>query len=172
VSARRRTVDHTYTLTRFPTISCFTRNRYGYQACFLDFVCSPPSWSLIRLCLSSTSAIIYSLIKEVDYYHKEVKENEETLAKMNEEKRDLFDIKKFEEVLGESYMMIPDSKKRLEQTMEDLVSYCDSPEVENHKSGEWYPKAQELLSTHRQQENEDGEVQETSVGNLKEGEAF
>jgi hypothetical protein len=91
---------------------------------------------------------------------------------MNEEKRDLFDIKKFEEVLGESYMMIPDSKKRLEQTMEDLVSYCNSPEVENHKSGEWYPKAQELLSTHRQQDNEDDEVQETSVGNLKEGEAF
>ena len=34
--------------------------------------------------------------------------------------RDIYDIRKFEEVLQESYMMIPDSKRRLEASIENL----------------------------------------------------
>ena len=36
--------------------------------------------------------------------------------------RDVYDIRKFEEVLQESYMMIPDSKRRLEASIENLRS--------------------------------------------------
>ena len=39
---------------------------------------------------------------------------------MRDENGDAYDIKKFEEVLQESYMMIPDSKNRLEKSNEDL----------------------------------------------------
>jgi tubulin-specific chaperone A len=60
------------------------------------------------------------LAKEVAYYEKEVKENEEKLQGMKEAKKDAYDIKKFEEVLGESYMMIPDSKARFQQSLEEL----------------------------------------------------
>jgi tubulin-specific chaperone A len=113
------------------------------------------------------------MLKEVAYYQKEVEENEAKLATMKEENRDPYDIKKFEEVLGESHMMIPDSMRRLEQTLQDLVSYVESPEVETHKEGEWYPKAQEVLTAERQRlGKEDDEVKETSVDDLAEGEAF
>ena len=113
------------------------------------------------------------MLKEVAYYQKEVEENEAKLATMKEENQDPYDIKKFEEVLGESHMMIPDSSRRLEQTLRDLVSYVESPQVEMHKEGEWYPKAQELLAAERQRlGKEDDQVKETSVDDIAEGEAF
>ena len=117
--------------------------------------------------------ISHSMLKEVAYYQKEVEENEAKLATMKEENQDPYDIKKFEEVLGESHMMIPDSSRRLEQTLRDLVSYVESPQVEMHKEGEWYPKAQELLAAERQRlGKEDDQMKETSVDDIAEGEAF
>lgn len=102
-----------------------------------------------------------------------MKENEAILAEMKEKERDPYDIKKFEEVLGESYMMIPDSKSRLEQALQDLASYVESSEVEDHKSNEWYTHAKELLAKEQERLNQtEDEVQETNVDDLKEGEAF
>jgi tubulin-specific chaperone A len=118
------------------------------------------------------------MIKEVAYYEKEVKENEATLEEMKAAEKDPYDIKKFKEVLGESYMMIPDSKSRLQRTLVDLEEYVASPEVvenESLKYNEWYLQATELL-TKRKEELEgtsgDDGVQETDVGGLEEGEAF
>jgi tubulin-specific chaperone A len=59
-------------------------------------------------------------LKEAAYYEQEVKENESTLEEMKSENRDPYDIKKFQEVLDESHMMIPDSKSRLKQTLAKL----------------------------------------------------
>jgi tubulin-specific chaperone A len=110
-------------------------------------------------------------LKEAAYYEQEVKENESTLEEMKTENRDSYDIKKFQEVLDESYMMIPDSKSRLKQTLQDLASYVDSSEVENSKSSEWYIQAKSLLTKEIEDAPEDGVV-ETTVADLKEGEAF
>ena len=66
---------------------------------------------------------MHRLLKEVNYYKKEVEENEAKLALLKEEKRDIYDIKKFEEVLGESYMMVPESEGRLKRSLEDLASF-------------------------------------------------
>jgi hypothetical protein len=92
---------------------------------------------------------------------------------MKAEKKDPYDIKKFEEVLGESYMMVPDSKSRFEQTLRDLASYVESSEVEDHKSNEWYIQAKDLLAKEleRLDKGED-EVKETNVDDLEEGETF
>lgn len=87
--------------------------------------------------------------KEVEAYEKEVITNEGRIQKMRDEGRDIYgnllylsicpilqfvnlivhfyltelkDIRKQEEVLQESYMMIPDSKTRLERAMEELES--------------------------------------------------
>ena len=112
-------------------------------------------------------------MKEVAYYEKEVLENEAKLEEMKAEKRDPYDIKKFQEVLDESYMMIPDSKGRLKQSLEDLASYTDSSEVEDLKSNEWYIQAKELLTQEKERlDNLDDRVAETSVADLQEGEAF
>lgn len=108
-------------------------------------------------------------------------ENEGKLKEMKDHNRNPYDIKKFEEVLGESHMMIPDSKNRLEQALADLGSYVESTEVKNLsdeiEDDEWYVKAQELLekqNMERQAEenDHDDKVEETDVSDLKEGEAF
>lgn len=120
------------------------------------------------------------MLKEVAYYEKEVKENEEKLQKMKDEERNPFDIKKFAEVLEESHMMIPDSKNRLEQALSDLATYVDSTEVQELGTEiteyEWYTKALDLLKENStlqtaQNSNEDL-VEETDVSGLEEGEAF
>ena len=64
------------------------------------------------------------LAKEHQYYHKEVAENEAKLAKMKAESADTYDIKKFQEVLDESKMMIPESKSRLKKSVEELFIFC------------------------------------------------
>ena len=120
------------------------------------------------------------MLKEVAYYEKEVKENEEKLKEMKVQKRNLFDIKKFGEVLEESHMMIPDSKNRLEQALTDLATYVESAEVRGLAAEivdyEWYVKALELLKENTgiqtTENNNEDIVDETDVSCLEEGEAF
>lgn len=111
-----------------------------------------------------------SLVKEVAYYEKEVLENEAQLEDMKAKNQDPYDIKKFQEVLDESYMMIPDSKGRLKQALEDLQSYTESSEVESLQSNEWFVQAKDLLT--KELEVTDDALVETDVTDLQEGEAF
>ena len=62
------------------------------------------------------------LAKEVLYYEKEAADNEKRIQKMRDDEKDIYDIRKQEEVLGESYMMIPDSKNRLETAVFELAN--------------------------------------------------
>mmetsp|Transcript_67601 Transcript_67601/g.101904 ORF Transcript_67601/g.101904 Transcript_67601/m.101904 type:complete len:155 (+) Transcript_67601:59-523(+) len=130
------------------------------------------------------------MIKEVAYYEQEVKENEATLEAMKvDASKDPYDIKKFKEVLGESYMMIPDSQSRLQRALTDLEEYVASPEVteddtltSSSGNNEWYLQATELLTTQQRKgqgttasggdDDDDGDVKETDVGGLEEGEVF
>lgn len=82
------------------------------------------------------------LLKEAAYYKEEVKENEEKLERMKIDEKDPYDIKKFEEVLGESQMMIPDSERRLKETLDDLSLLLDTTEL---KESESLALARELL---------------------------
>lgn len=51
--------------------------------------------------------------------------NENKTQKMRDDGRDEYDIKKQEEILQESYMMIPHSKKQLEEALEELINLTD-----------------------------------------------
>ena len=62
------------------------------------------------------------LSKEVLSYEKEVITNENKVQKMKDDGKDPYDIRKQEEVLGESYMMVPDSKNRLEAALFELAN--------------------------------------------------
>lgn len=115
----------------------------------------------------------FRLVKEAAYYEKEVAENEQKLEQMKAEKKDPYDIKKFEEVLGESYMMVPDSKSRLSQALKDLEVYLESSEVANLQPNEWITQAKEVLDTEKGRMNSaEDEVKETSLEGLGDGEAF
>lgn len=115
-------------------------------------------------------------------------ENETKLASLKEKKRDPYDIKKFEEVLGESYMMVPDSESRLKKSLEDLDHFLANDEFFNSEnnimsgagdsSSEWEQTARNLLKenlTKIPQANESDavlEVKETDVSALKDDETF
>lgn len=57
-----------------------------------------------------------------------------TEKKMRDDKKDEYDIRKQEEVLQESYMMVPDSKNRLETAINELeklkVNYVHNIELD------------------------------------------
>ena len=102
----------------------------------------------------------------MSYYQKEVEENEAQLENMRKEGRDPHDIKKFQEVLGESKMMVPDSQARFQGSLEELEVLVDDFESES----EWLAPAKALLEEHKAQGKD--RVEETNVEELQEGEAF
>jgi len=117
------------------------------------------------------------LIKEAAYYEKETKENEEQLQKMKDEQKDPYDIKKFEEVLGESQMMIPESIGRRDKALDDLrdfVSALEKDEAENNDlmTCEWMVEAKKLAPSEKKTVDEGEDVTITAVDGLAEGEAF
>lgn len=121
----------------------------------------------------------YSLLKEVAYYKEEVKENELKLEEMKSSDKDSYDIKRFEQVLGESYMMVPDSTKRLQQALDDLSSFIAADADSLDTTGEWLQTAKQLLLTSSETcpaapklGGEAGDFAETSVDDLADGEAF
>jgi len=87
---------------------------------------------------------VQRLKKEHQYYHTEVAENEEKLAKMKADDADFYDIKKFQEVLDESNMMVPDSQSRLKKSVDELSDFLSkNPDLEGV---EWFTTAEELLA--------------------------
>ncbi|GMI61261.1 hypothetical protein ScalyP_jg7670 [Parmales sp. scaly parma] len=90
------------------------------------------------------------MVKEVAAYELEVSENEAKLAAMKaDSSKDEWDEKKFAEVLAESYMMIPDSKSRMNKSLEELALFLEQNENEEGiKEDEWYATAKDILATY------------------------
>ena len=116
-----------------------------------------------------------SLIKECEYYKREVKENQQQLEQMVQEGRDPYDIKKFREVLGESEMMVPDSARRMQQAVLDLQSFVqDNQDLE----GEWQEPARRILLDYAPETSKGVDhgdcprVVETNVSDLADGDIF
>lgn len=101
---------------------------------------------------------------------------------MKNSNKDPYDIKRFEQVLAESYMMVPDSSKRLQQALEDLASFVQSAQDGDaqgiDEAGEWFVTAKQVLKEHSQQKEKETDemgaedVVETNVDDLAAGEAF
>lgn len=125
------------------------------------------------------------LQKEYEYYQKEVKENEKKLGEMkaDSDKYDEYDIKRFQQVLDESFMMVPDSQKRFKNAIEDLEMFIEELKKEESSSemakaaleGEWYNTAQAVLQEQKKMSETEGAgfVQiQTYVDDLGDDEAF
>ena len=112
------------------------------------------------------------LIKEAEYYKKEVTENEVKLEEMKAQGRDPYDIKKFAEVLGESRMMVPDSEKRLSQALGDLQDLFQGLQQDQSLTEcEWFDVAQQIL-TQQGNLNDSVDCHSTTIDDLPEGQAF
>ena len=109
-------------------------------------------------------------MKEHAYYLNEVKENEGKLNEIKADKsKDEYDVKRFQQVLDESYMMVPDSKRRLDESLQDLEQFLETNSTDL-KSSEWYCQAEDILS-HNVHEGE-AAATATNVDELADGEAF
>ena len=98
------------------------------------------------------------LLKEVAFYVEEVKENEKIVESMKlDSSKDEYDVKRYEQVLAESYMMIPDSQKRLQNAIEDLDGFLtDSSELD--ETSEWFIQAKQILKESNNDTKQDFDV--------------
>ncbi|KAM7472016.1 hypothetical protein LguiA_010199 [Lonicera macranthoides] len=71
------------------------------------------------------------IVKELHSYEKEVEREAAKTAEMKEKGADPYDLKQQENVLGESRMMIPDCRKRLEASLADLKGTLAELKEEN-----------------------------------------
>ena len=120
--------------------------------------------------------------KEVKFYEKEAAENEAKLKTMKDEGRDNYETKQWEEVLQESYMMIPDSTKRFERSLEELLSFLEEHGQEEAivAKAELLAEAKQILASNGLEflepgdgaEDESGAAASTSDADFKEGEIF
>lgn len=89
--------------------------------------------------------IIKRLMGDVKFYEEEVKENKKNVEMMKINGYCPYDIRKQEEVLSESYMMIPESKNKLEEALQTFKGIISIVEDELEINNELLGKAKELL---------------------------
>lgn len=82
----------------------------------------------------------------MSHYKSETLENEERVARMKaDESKDKYDVKKAEEVLEETKMMIPDSTRRLNLALDELEMLLDTENPQVLESAD-YPIAKQLIA--------------------------
>ncbi|ELU06721.1 hypothetical protein CAPTEDRAFT_179546 [Capitella teleta] len=89
------------------------------------------------------TGVVKRIGKECAMYAKEVTKQEEHIEKMKSDGKDEYDIRKQNEVLEESRMMIPDTNRRLKAAKEELTQLLEGNSHLQEK--EEYIAAQTLL---------------------------
>ncbi len=86
------------------------------------------------------------LSKEILSYEEEARVDEAKVQKMKSENQDEHDIRKQEEILAESCMMIPDSKRRYDEALMGLQSFINENREALIGTPDLLNEAMELLS--------------------------
>ena len=89
--------------------------------------------------------IIKRLMGDIKFYEEEVKENKAHVEFMKVNGECPYDIRKQEEVLSESYMMIPESRNRLEAALQTFKSVVTMSECEEEIDKDLLEIANNLL---------------------------
>eukprot|EP00743_Colponemidia_sp_Colp-15_P011460 GILK01012789.1.p1 GENE.GILK01012789.1~~GILK01012789.1.p1 ORF type:complete len:112 (-),score=31.40 GILK01012789.1:96-431(-) len=84
------------------------------------------------------------LNKELASYHKEEIRERERLETIRSNGGDSHDLKKQEEVIGETVQMIPEVRRRLQMALEELQSFLSENEKDEDIAGK-----EELLVAHQ-----------------------
>jgi hypothetical protein len=95
---------------------------------------------------------------------------------MRNSNKDPYDIKRFEQVLAESLMMVPDSSKRLQLAFDELSTFVAENAQNVDSTGEWWITANALLNEHGKMNvrfsEDDDKVAETNVDDIGDDEVF
>lgn len=108
--------------------------------------------------LKIKTGVVKRLAKEKVTYEKEAAQQRERIQKLKEQDKDGYDIKKQEEVLQESLMMVPDCQRRLFKAFEELKKILDSEQ--DLKETEDYIEAEKVLQEAETQLPKEGEFME------------
>ncbi|KAF7284595.1 tubulin binding cofactor A [Rhynchophorus ferrugineus] len=106
--------------------------------------------------LKIKTGVVKRLAKEKTVYEKEAEQQKNRIQKYKTEGRDEHDVKKQEEVLQESLMMIPDCQRRLAKAFEELKGILESEQ--DLKETEEYSTAQKVLEEAKAQLPNSGEI--------------
>lgn len=101
--------------------------------------------------LKIKTGVVKRLTKEKLVYEKEAEQQKLRVEKLKEAGKDDYDIRKQEEVLQESLMMVPDCQRRLNTAYEDLKKVIDE-ELDLTETTE-YSQAKEILEAAEKQLN-------------------
>ncbi|KAK2588456.1 hypothetical protein KPH14_004445 [Odynerus spinipes] len=102
------------------------------------------------------TGVVKRLAKEKVTYEKEAAQQREKVQKLKEQDKDGYDIKKQEEVLQESLMMVPDCERRLVKAFEELKNILETEQ--DLKEVEDYIEAQKVLQEAEAQLPKEGEM--------------
>ncbi|CAK9825425.1 Tubulin-specific chaperone A [Anthophora retusa] len=106
--------------------------------------------------LKIKTGVVKRLAKEKVMYEKEAEKQRERIEKLKEQDKDCYDIKKQEEVLQESLMMVPDCQRRLVKAFEELKKILETEQ--DLKEIEDYIEAEKVLKEAEAQLSKDGEI--------------
>lgn len=84
--------------------------------------------------------------KDLEYYVKEHAAQVLKIAKMREDDKDEYDIRKQEEVLVETEVMLPDCQMRLKEAAQDVEGFITSHRADVEPLAELFQEAQALLA--------------------------
>ncbi|GAB1865092.1 Tubulin-specific chaperone A [Camponotus japonicus] len=106
--------------------------------------------------LKIQTGVVKRLAREKITYEKEATQQRERIQKLKEQDKDGYDIKKQEEVLQESLMMVPDCQRRLVKAFEQLKSFLDTEQ--DLKEVEDYIEAGKVLQEAEAQLPKEGDI--------------
>ncbi|XP_071645232.1 tubulin-specific chaperone A-like [Temnothorax americanus] len=106
--------------------------------------------------LKIKTGVVKRLAKEKVTYEKEAAQQRERVQKLKEQDKDNYDIKKQEEVLQESLMMVPDCQRRLVKAFEELKKILDTEQ--DLKEVEGYVEAEKVLREVEEQLPKEGDI--------------
>ncbi|KYM93433.1 PREDICTED: tubulin-specific chaperone A [Cyphomyrmex costatus] len=106
--------------------------------------------------LKIKTGVVKRLAKEKVTYEKEAAQQRERIQKLKEQDKDGYDIKKQEEVLQESLMMVPDCQRRLVKAFEELKKILDTEQ--DLKEVEDYIEAEKVLQEAEEQLPKEGDI--------------
>ncbi|XP_076181908.1 tubulin-specific chaperone A-like [Ptiloglossa arizonensis] len=108
--------------------------------------------------LKIKTGVVKRLAKEKVTYEKEAAQQRERIQKLKDQDKDGYDIKKQEEVLQESLMMVPDCQRRLVKAFEELKKILETEQ--DLKEVEDYIEAEKVLQEAEAQLPKEGEIME------------
>ena len=95
--------------------------------------------------------VVKRITREYDSYQKEIQRDKDRIEKLRDNSAGEHTIRKQEEVLAETISMVPNTRKRLQDALEDLCNFMKEIDTDQDVTGsEEWTEAEQIISTARE----------------------